>query len=205
MAVGLVMTVTAASAQTPQAAEDGWRIAASTGAYVPFSSLIVAADEHDTSLSAGPAFSLEGQYQINLSASIYVNGTVAFGSIRLGSSIQPSVLGPTDQVRLATGTAGIVLAAPDWFGANFQPTLRVGGGFKWYSFDLTGADSQLRPTADLGVGFRGTGLGPIEVMAEARYLPSTFDQAKLPTRGIAAQNQRQSDFFFSVGFGIRAM
>jgi hypothetical protein len=42
-------------------------------------------------------------------------------------------------------------------------------------------------------------------MAEARYLPSTFDQAKLPTRGIAAQNQRQSDFFFSVGFGIRAM
>jgi hypothetical protein len=53
------------------------------------------------------------------------------------------------------------------------------------------------------VGFRGVGAGPIEVSAEVRYLPSSFDQSRLPTRGIAPQDQRQNDLLFSIGFGIR--
>jgi hypothetical protein len=47
------------------------------------------------------------------------------------------------------------------------------------------------------------GSGPIEVTAEVRYLPSSFDQGKLPTQGIAPQNQRQNDLVFVVGIGIR--
>jgi len=61
----------------------------------------------------------------------------------------------------------------------------------------------VRPTIDVGLGLRGVGTGPIEVTAEVRYMMSSFDQGKLPTRGIAPQNQRQNDLVFGVGFGIR--
>jgi len=36
-----------------------------------------------------------------------------------------------------------------------------------------------------------------------RYLPSSFDQGKLPIRGITPQAQRQTDLVFSVGVSIR--
>jgi hypothetical protein len=36
-----------------------------------------------------------------------------------------------------------------------------------------------------------------------RYLPSTIDQSRLPTRGIAPQDQRQTDLIFAVGIGVR--
>jgi hypothetical protein len=50
---------------------------------------------------------------------------------------------------------------------------------------------------------RGIGIGRIDVTAEVRYLMSSFDQAKLPIRGITPQDQRQNDFVFAIGFGIR--
>ena len=46
-------------------------------------------------------------------------------------------------------------------------------------------------------------LEPIEVTTEVRYLPSSFEQDRLPTRGIATQNQRQTDVIFSIGIAIR--
>lgn len=204
-AVGLVLgaAILATSAQAQEVEGGRWRVGASAGAWVPFSSLIKSADSFDTRLAAGPAFSLEARYLAVEPVSVYVSGTLAFGTIRLGSAIRPDVVGPSNQVVVAGGTAGVVLTASDWLGEHIQPTLRLGGGFKWYSFDLTGADSQLRPTADIGVGFRGVGVGPIDVSAEVRYLPSSFDQGRLPTRGIAPQDQRQSDLLFSIGFGIR--
>jgi hypothetical protein len=206
-AVGLVLgaaiLATTAQAQAQQADRSPWTLWASAGAWAPFSSLIKAADSFDTRLSAGPAFSLEARYLAADPVSVYASGILTFGTIRLGSSIRPDVVGPSDLVVVAGGTAGVVLSPSDWLGGHIQPTLRLGGGFKWYRFDLTGADSQLRPTADLGVGFRGVGAGPIEVSAEVRYLPSSFDQSRLPTRGIAPQDQRQSDLLFSIGFGIR--
>jgi hypothetical protein len=79
----------------------------------------------------------------------------------------------------------------------------VGGGIKGYSFDLDAAESQWRPTGDVGVGLRGLGSGPIDVSAEVRYLPSSFDQARLPTRGITPQEQRQTDLLFVLGVSIR--
>ncbi len=137
------------------------------------------------------------------SVSAFANATAAFGTIRPGSAIRPAVVGPSARATLVAGTAGIVLTGTGWLGDYVEPTLRLGGGFKAYSFDLTDAERQIRPTADLGIGFVGVGLGPIDVAAEVRYLPSTFDQAKLPTRGIATQDQRQSDLMLSIGIGIR--
>ena len=197
-----LMAATVASAQVQQTT-GGWRIGASTGGYVPHSSLIRAADSNDTRLGSGPAFSLDLQYLASGLVSVYANGVVSFGTITLGSSIRPSVVGPSNQVMVTAGTAGVLVAPKDWFGAHLQPTLRLGGGFKWYSFDLAETRSQVRPTLDIGLGLRGVGSGPIEVTAEARYLMSSFDQARLPTRGIAPQAQRQNDLVFAVGFGIR--
>jgi hypothetical protein len=199
----VLMLTTNASAQTQETEQSPWRIGAATGGFVPFSSLIRAADSHDTELVAGPAFSLEPQYRVVNRASAYLNGVLAFPTIRLGSSIQPAVMGPSGQVMLVVGTAGVVVTASDWLGDHMLPTLRLGGGFKWYSFDLTDAENALRPTADVGLGLRGIGIGAIDVTVELRYLPSSFDQGKLPTRGVSPQDQQQNDLFFSVGIGIR--
>ena len=203
LVAGILLLTAAAGAQNAQDAQGTWRIGLSTGGYVPLSSLIIAADTRDTQLEAGPAFSVDAQYRMGNAISIYGNGLLAFGAIRLGSSIQPAVVGPSSQVMLTSGTVGVFLAGSDLLGAWLQPTLRLGGGFKSYSFDLTSAESQIRPTADLGIGLKGIGIGRIDVTAEVRYLLSTFDQAKLPIRGITPQDQRQNDLMFSIGFGLR--
>jgi hypothetical protein len=41
------------------------------------------------------------------------------------------------------------------------------------------------------------------VTAEVRYLPSTFDQGKLPIRSIVPQAQQQNDLIFGIGVTIR--
>jgi hypothetical protein len=201
-AAAAMLIATAGSAQNVQANGGRWRISASVGGFVPFSALIKTTDSDDTRLEAGPASSLEAQFLASDYLSIYAAGMMAFPRIRLGSSIRPAVIGPSDQVMLAGGSAGLMLTS-DFLGESIQPTLRLGGAFKWYSFDLTGTENQIRPAADLGIGFRGIGLGPIDVSAELRYLPSSFDQSKLPTRGITPQDQRQNDLMFSIGIGIR--
>jgi len=196
-------TVAAGGLAAQQAGGSGWRIGAWSGAWVPFSSLIKAADANDTGLAAAPAFSLEGRYPVLEDVSAYADVTAAFGTMRAGSAIRPAVAGTSDRVTLVVGTVGVVLTGRGWLGEHLEPTLRLGGGLKAYSFDLTDAERQIRPTADVGVGFRGIGAGPLEVAAEVRWLPSTFDQGKLPIRGIAPQDQRQTDLMFSVGIGIR--
>lgn len=203
---GLAVLGSAADAQAPTAGarrigEEVWRVTAAAGSYVPRSALIVGADGKDTELGAGPSFSVDVQYLISEYAAGYANGTLGFSTITLGTAIRPTTVGPSNQVMIMGGTAGVMLSAP--LGDKFHPTLRLGGGLKGYSFDLTDAENQWRPTADIGVGFRGVGNGPIEMSAEVRYLASSFDQAKLPTRGIVTQAQRQSDLVFSVGVSIR--
>jgi hypothetical protein len=206
-ALGLVaggLTIaTAAGAQAPEPSQRVWRFAASTGGYAAASALIKSADTNDTRLEAGPALALEGQYLTSPVLAVYGNGFVALPTVRLGSDIQPAVVGPSNQVVLTGLTGGVMLTAADWLGEHLEPTLRLGVGFKWYGFNLTGAANQLRPTADIGLGLRAVGAGPIEGTVEVRYLPSSFDQSKLPTRGIAPQDQRQNDLFFSIGIGIR--
>lgn len=184
------------------AAQDSgeWRLGAAAGAFAPRSALIVAADGPDTRLGAGPAFSLDLQYLASNTISVFVAGTAAFATLATGTEISPAADGPSDQVTVLTATGGIVLGLSSM--GYLQPTLRLGGGLKGYSFDLEGADNQWRPTGDFGLGFRA-GNGPLEVGAEVRYLPSSFDQAKLPIRAIVAQEQRQTDLLLAVGVGVR--
>jgi len=202
LAGGALMAATVASAQVQQTT-GGWRIGASTGGYIPHSALIRAADSNDTRLGSGPAFSFDLQYLASSLISVYAGGILGFGTITLGSSIRPTVVGPSNHVMVTAGTAGVLLAPTGWLGSHLQPTFRIGGGFKWYAFDLAETRNQVRPTIDIGLGVRGVGSGPIEVTAEVRYMMSSFDQGKLPTRGIAPQSQRQNDLVFAVGFGIR--
>ena len=62
---------------------------------------------YDTRLTAGPVFSLETQYQASDRIAAYGNAILAAGTIRLGSSIRPAVLGPSDQVILAGMSANL--------------------------------------------------------------------------------------------------
>ena len=194
---GLATVAASASAQNSDSTK--WRLGASAGAFLPRSALIKSADGRNTTLDAGPAFALDIQYLTSTSVAIYGNFFTAGSRITLGSAIQPAVVGPSNQVLLLGGTAGVLFSPGS---GSLRWTLRAGGGFKGYMFDLTGAEDQWRPTVDLGIGFRG-GSGPIGVSAEVRYLGSTFDQAKLPIRGITPQNQQQNDLFFAVGIAIR--
>ena len=164
-----LMVATVASAQVGQAT-GGWRIGASTGGYVPHSALIRAADSNDTRLGSGPAISFDLQYLASSLISVYAGGVVGFGTITLGSSIRPTVVGPSNHVMVSAGTVGLLLAPTGWLGSHIQPTFRLGGGFKWYAFDLAETRNQVRPTIDIGLGLRGVGTGPIEVTAEVRYL-----------------------------------
>jgi len=196
----LGLLATSAMAQSER--EHRWRIGAGTGGYVPRSSVIRTSDGSDTRLAAGPAFSVDLEYLAVQWVSVFASGSAAFPSLRLGSAIRPDVQGPSNQVMLLGATAGVLILIPG-VSPHFQPTLRAGGGLKAYSFDLTGAKSQSRLTGDFGVGFRGLGNGPIEVAAEVRYLPSSIDQARLPTRGIVPQKQRQNDWLFGIGIAVR--
>jgi hypothetical protein len=71
-----------------------------------------------------------------------------------------------------------------------------------YNFTTSGASSNTTLTGDIGAGFRG-GTGPIELLAELRFMPSSFDQAKLPLRGMVAQDQQQNDLMFTIGVTIK--
>lgn len=197
-AAGLATLAASASAQSTDS--NKWRLGASAGAYLPRSALIKSTDGRNTTLNAGPAFALNIDYSVSNSIGIYGNFLAGGSTITLGTAIQPGVVGPSNQVLLAGATAGLIGALPDTGPLRFL--VRIGGGMKGYMFDLTGAEDQWRPTLDVGLGFLGVS-GPIEVSGELRYLGSSFDQSKLPIRGITAQNQQQNDLFFSVGVAIR--
>lgn len=183
---------------------DPFRLTVMTGGFTPRSSVIVdARGGGDTRLGAAPAFGLDLQYQALGQASVYASGTVAFGTLHHGTNLGVTVRGTTSDAILVVGTAGLVVDVPeDWFGSVIRPIVRLGGGLKRYGFSTTGAESFITGTGDFGLGFRA-GTESVEVGAEMRYLPSTFDQSKLPTRGIVSQQQRQTDLLFGIGVTVR--
>lgn len=200
-ATSLAAQASGQPAPQQQIGQDAWRLTAAIGAWSPRNALILAADNRHTRLGAGTAASLDVQYEWMSTLSLYGQGMAAFSTLDGGSSIASAAAGPSNQVTVLGATGGLVLAGPWWL--RVQPTLRIGGGMKGYMFDLDGAETQWRPTGDFGIGFRGTGSGPIEMMAEVRYFTSSFDQAKFPTRGITAQIQRQNDLMLTVGVTVR--
>ena len=179
-----------------------WSIGASVGAYLPSSALIRRAGASDTRLGSGPALTLEARYRLRHRVTAYGGWVLARGTAHLGSSIQTDPTGSTDPVLLGIGTAGLMVSDLPPLG-GVRPTLRLGVGLKGYGFDFSDGEGQVRPTADVGVGIQSRQGGHLALSAEVRWLPSTLDQAQLPTRGIVPQVQRQNDFMLSVGLTVR--
>jgi hypothetical protein len=177
------------------------RVSAISGGMSHGSALVVdPIGNSDTRLSPGPTFGLELQYATFSFGSLYAGLAGSFSTLEHGANLGIAA-GSGSNATLILGTAGLVLEASDWF-ADFRPTLRLGGGLKAYSFTTSGASSVAAFTGDVGVGFRG-GAGAIEISGELRYLPSAFDQGKLPLRGLSPQDQRQTDLLFTVGVTVR--
>lgn len=204
VAIALVSSVLLSSvaiAQSATVGADSWRLGASVGVLAPRAAVVMAqTGGQDTRLNAAPSFSLDLQYSYSPLIALYGNGLVGFTSMSRGSTVLS--VGPSDQVTILGGTAGLVLS-PKLLGETIRPTLRVGGGFKGYRFDMTDVESQWRPTGDFGLGLRAGASGPVEVSAEVRYLPSSFDQGKLPLRSVVPQAQRQTDILFGIGVTVR--
>src|SRR5688500_20319038 len=95
----------------------------------PPTSRMKAADSSDTRLGSGPAFSFDLQYLASSLISVYAGGVLGFGTITLGSSIRPTVVGPSNHVMVTAGTAGGLLAHNGWLGSPTPPTLRPGGAY----------------------------------------------------------------------------
>lgn len=178
------------------------RISAISGGLAHGSALVVdPAGISDTRLAPGATFGLEVQYPLFSSGSLFAGVAGSFSTLEHGANLGV-IAGPgSSGATLILGTAGVMLEAPDWFD-NLRPTLRLGGGFKAYSFTTNGASSSTSFTGDIGAGFR-SGAGPIEISGEVRFLPSAFDQAKLPLRGLVAQDQQQNDLLFTIGVTVR--
>ena len=176
------------------------RVSVTTGGLTPRSALIVdALGSGDTRLGSAPAFGAELQYQALGKVAVYGGGLIAFGTLHHGTSMGVNVRGSTSDAVIFAGTGGIML---DWFSGAVRPLVRLGGGLKGYSFSTEGSEGFITPTGDFGLGFRA-GTSSLELGAEVRYLPSVFDQGKLPTRGIVAQDQRQTDLFFGIFVTVR--
>jgi len=176
------------------------RLSVITGGLAPRSAFIVdARGSGHTRLGPGPAFGLDVQYEALGDHALFASATFAFGTLHHGTNLGVSVRGATSDAVLYAATAGIVLNP---FDGALRPIVRLGGGLKGYSFDTEGAEGFITPTGDVGLGFRA-GSGAVELGAEIRYLPSVFDQAKLPTRGIVAQDQRQTDLVFGITVTVR--
>lgn len=177
------------------------RVTALTGGLAHSSALVVGpTGGSDTRLSPGPTFGLEVQYPTFSFGSLYAGVAGSFSTLEHGSNLGVAAGPGSSGATIILGTAGLSLEA-DWFD-NLHPTLRLGGGLKAYSFTTSGASSYAGFTGDVGVGFRG-GAGAVEVSGELRFLPSAFDQAKLPLRGLVPQDQQQNDLLFTVGVTIK--
>jgi hypothetical protein len=203
LSVALLATVTnSLSAQGEPASSRPLRVTAISGGMSHGSALVVDRQgASDTRLSPGVVFGLEIQHATFSFASLFAGVVGSFSTLEHGANLGV-VAGPgSSGATVILGTAGLMFEATDWF-ESLRPTLRVGGGLKAYNFTTNGASSSAVFTGDIGAGFRG-GVGPIEISGEVRYLPSAFDQAKLPLRGLTPQDQRQTDLLFTVGVTIK--
>jgi hypothetical protein len=178
------------------------RITAISGGLTHGSALVVGPEGgSDTRLTPGPTFGLELQLPDFPLGAFFAGISGSFSSLEHGTNLGVAAGPGSSAAAMILGTAGLMFEATDWFN-NIRPTLRLGAGFKSYMFEANGASSNTSLTVDLGVGFRA-GTGPIEILGEIRFLPSAFDQAKLPLRGLSPQDQQQNDLMFTVGVTVR--
>lgn len=182
---------------------DPWRFTASVGPWAARNAIIIGASGASTTLGGGAAFTADVSYDVARRVAIYAGGLAAFSQVSPGASLRSDIAGASDRVTVMGATGGLLLSVPGGLLGRLEPTIRLGGGMKGYRFDLGSDANQWRPMGDFGFGLRGGPGGPLDIHVEARYLASTIDQAKLPTRGIVPQVQRQGDLLLTVGVSLR--
>jgi hypothetical protein len=98
-------------------------------------------------------------------------------------------------------TAGVIGVLPDT--GPLRLSLRIGGGFKGYMFDLTWGGRPMASDPRRRDRISGCRYRSDRGQRRNSLSRSSFDQSKLPIRGITPQNQQQNDLFFTVGIAIR--
>ena len=191
-----------ASTQAP-ALRDVWRFTAAVGPWAARHALVIAPSGTSTSLAGGTAFTADLGYDVTQRVAVYGGGLAVFSHVSPGAALRDDITSASDRATVLGVTGGLLVSVPGGLLGRLEPTLRIGGGLKGYRFDLGEGTNQWQPMGDFGVGLRGGPGGPLEVHVEARYLASPIDQAKLPTRGIVPQVQRQGDLLLTVGLSLR--
>lgn len=172
------------------------------GAFAPVLPLVAAPADYiyaSVELESGSAVGFEFDYALGGSLRAYLG--IAHARSRVNHSSLMVIQGPfrdESPVGLFAPTLGLIIA-PRLGSHDVRPTLRLGGGVKFYDFDLVEVTGGVQdPTADLGVGLMA-GTHPVAFTAEARWLLSQFDPAYLPVRVIGAKKQLQDDLVFQLG------
>lgn len=113
---------------------------------------------------------------------------------------------PSSDVDLFMLTGGLSLTPSFW--EHLRPRLIVGGGLKYYDFDLVETDGLGWFTFEYGVGVTAAPVGPWEeaavlITAEFRQYVSKFNPATLPIRLGSDESQWQFDNLFVLGVRFR--
>lgn len=186
-------------------AQGALRISTSAGSLTPMLPLVSVNDgQHaDVELQSAPAVGVELGFAARSWLDIY--GSLLYASPRLalsGAMETREADGTSVRTNLLVPTAGVLLS-PRLGTAALRPTVRLGVGVKSYTFDLYDQDDRVGNfTGDLGLGVT-SGAGPVEMSAEARWLPSTFNARSLPIRAMGGTDQAQNDWTFQLGFRFR--
>jgi hypothetical protein len=209
--VGASAQAPAASAAAPKApGVSHLGLSTFVGTFTPILSLVSFKNGTDPDVRLDPASSLYGELTWALGHSLEIYGGASHVRTRVNHSSAMTFTGTDEQrmsyspVNITSPTLGVVFAPkPGWL--FVQPMLRLGGGVKFYDFQLREiANGVQDPMADVGLGIlKNDAASGMSFIAEARWMPSKFDPAFLPIVLISGQPKLQNDWIFQVGLRFK--
>lgn len=191
---------------TPETRPSGAGISTYVGMFAPVLSLVPIKNgvDPDVRLDAAPSLAAEVTWPFWRALSAY--GGLSHVRTRVNHSSAMVFTGTDEQrmadsrVNLTTPSLGL-LYAPTISWLTFRPTIRIGGGVKFYDFQLREVANGVQdPMADLGFGIMSVASSDVAFLAEARWMPSKFDPKFLPIPIVSGDPQLQNDWVFHIGF-----
>jgi hypothetical protein len=214
-----VAATMSAQAQAPQASaaagpgKSHLGFATYVGTFAPVLSLMAFRNGVDPDVRLDPASSFAAEITWALGGKFGLRGVYA-GMTHVRTRVNHSsamVFTGTDEQRMAYSpvnltapTLGVMFipGQPGWL--FFRPTLRIGGGVKFYDFQMREiANGVQDPMLDLGFGMLKESSSTLSFMAEARWMPSKFDPKYLPVPLITGNAQLQNDWVLQLGFRLK--
>ena len=181
------------------------------GTFAPILSLVSFQNGVDPDVRLDPASSIGGELTWALRKfgirGIYAGATHV--RTRINHSSAMTFTGTDEQrmayspVNITSPTFGLIFAPEPWW-LFFTLTIRLGGGVKFYDFQMREVANGVQdPIADIGFGVLKESSHALAFMAEARWMPSKFDPAFLPVPIVTGEPQLQNDWVFQLGFRFR--